>query len=496
MSEIPEPPQPTGADQPHTDPTATPPTVPSTAPPTEPPTTPPTAPPTEPPAGPSTGLPNNAYQPAATDCSPQAMPTTDETTAPGKKSSPVGLAAMLAIGALVGGVSGAGVATWAITSNLQSNPNAAAPSSPTTITVNDAANATQITAIAATAGPSVVTVSVQGGSAGGTGSGVIVTEDGYIVTNTHVVTLDGETAHAAIEVQTYDGHLYTGELVGTDPITDIAVIKIDGTFQSLQFADSSKLNVGDTAIAIGAPLGLSNTVTNGIVSALNRSITVSSSAAPEGESPKAPDNGDDSGPFHYFWEFPGQGATPEPESPDPQQQSAAQQTRVFLPVVQTDAAINPGNSGGALLDNKGKVIGINVAIAGTGSSIGGQSGNIGVGFAIPSNLAKRVAFDIINGGTASHGLLGATVMDVTSDSAIKTKTVVGASVQSVSDGGGAAAAGIRKGDIVTAFNGLPITGSIDLTAQVRAAEAGSQATVTYLRGNKSTTVTVTLGELK
>ncbi len=421
--------------------------------------------------------------------------TDEHTKKTSKKSSPLGLAAIaLAVGALVGGVSGAGVATLAINSNLPSGT-VASPAGPGTITVNDAANATQVTAIAASAGPSVVTVSVQGGTAGGTGSGVIVSEDGFIVTNTHVVTLDGETAHATIEVQTYDGHLYTAKLVGTDPITDIAVIKIDGTFAPLQFADSNKLNVGDTAIAIGAPLGLSNTVTNGIVSALNRSITISSSAAPKDDTGKAPegDGGgqDESSPFNW-WEFP---APSDPQKKGEQQPSASGQAKIFLPVVQTDAAINPGNSGGALLDADGKVIGINVAIAGTGSSVGAQSGNIGVGFAIPSNLAKRVAFDIINSGTASHGLLGATVMDVTSDAAITSKTVVGASVQSISKGGAADKAGIHKGDIVTAFNGLPITGSIDLTAQVRAAEAGSEASVTYLRGDTPTTVTVTLGAL-
>ncbi|HNP16350.1 MAG TPA: trypsin-like peptidase domain-containing protein, partial [Terrimesophilobacter sp.] len=351
-------------------------------------------------------------------------------------------------------------------------------------------NATKITAIAATAGPSVVTVSVNAQSAAGTGSGVILTEDGYILTNTHVVTLDGETAHPTITVQTWDGHIYTAKLIGTDPITDLAVIKIEGTFQPLQFADSSKLNVGDEAIAIGAPLGLSNTVTSGIISALNRSITVSSSAAPKDGSNQTPnDNG--SGPFN-FWEFPAPGDNGQQQ----QAPTAAEQANIFLPVIQTDAAINPGNSGGALLDLDGKVIGINVAIAGTGSTSQGQSGNIGVGFAIPSNLAKRVAFDMINGGTATHGLLGATVMDVLGDSAIKTKTIVGASVQSVTDGGAAQKAGIRKGDIITEFNGLPITGSIDLTAQVRAAEAGSKATVTYVRDGKSTTVTVTLGELK
>jgi putative serine protease PepD len=417
-----------------------------------------------------------------------AASTASSASAP-KRSGTVGLVAALAVGALIGGVSGAGVATWAIVSNLAAHPTAAAPATPSTITVNDAADATRITAIAATAGPSVVTVSVAGQSSAGTGSGVILTEDGYIVTNTHVVTLDGETAHPTISVQTYDGHLYTAKLIGTDPITDLAVIKIEGTFQPLEFADSGKLNVGDVAVAIGAPLGLSNTVTNGIVSALNRSITISSSAAPEDGDSESPNQNGES-PFN-FWEFPGQGGSEQQQTP-----TAAQQANIFLPVIQTDAAINPGNSGGALLDTDGKVIGINVAIAGTGSSTGGQSGNIGVGFAIPSNLAKRVAFDIINGGTATHGLLGATVMDVEGDSAIKTKTVVGASVQSVTDGGAAQKAGIRKGDIVTAFNGLPITGSTDLTAQVRAAEAGSQATVTYLRDGQSTTVTVTLGELK
>ena len=128
--------------------------------------------------------------------------------------------------------------------------------------------------------------------------------------------------------------------------------------------------------------------------------------------------------------------------------------------------------------------------------MGWQSGSIGVGFAIPSNLVKRVAFDLINDGAATHGLLGATIMDVTADSAIKTKSILGASVQSVSDGGAAQKAGIRKGDLITGFNGLPITGSNDLTAQVRAAAANSEATVTYVRDGNPTTVKVTLGELK
>jgi putative serine protease PepD len=447
--------------------------------------------------------------PAATaPAAHQPTPSRDEQWAPtaapagdasSKRSGTVGIVAALAVGALVGGVSGAGIAAWAVTSALESRPPVSANQSPTNITVNDAADATLVTAIAAQAGPSVVTVSVQGGNAAGTGSGVIITEDGYILTNTHVVTLDGESAHPDIHVQSYDGHLYTAKLIGTDPITDLAVIKVeaDVTFQPLQFADSSKLNVGDVTVAIGAPLGLSNTVTNGIVSALNRSITVASSAVPgDGQSPD--DNGSNGGegPFN-FWEFPGQGGNGQGgEGSEQELPPALQQANIYLPVIQTDAAINPGNSGGALLDKDAKVIGINVAIAGTGSTGSGQSGNIGVGFAIPSNLAKRIAFDIINDGTASHGLLGATVMDVTADSAIKNKTVVGASVQSVTDGGGADQAGIRKGDIITGFNGLPITGANDLTAQVRATEAGSEVPVTYLRDGKETTVNAVLGELK
>lgn len=408
-----------------------------------------------------------------------------------KKSGTVGIVAALAVGALVGGVSGAGVAVWAVTASLDSRTSASSSPSPATITVNDAADATLITAIAASANPSVVTVSVQGADAAGTGSGVILTEDGYILTNTHVVTLDGEAAKTTINVQSYDGHLYSAKLIGTDPITDLAVIKIEGggTFQPLHFADSSKLNVGDVTVAIGAPLGLSNTVTNGIVSALNRSITVASSAAPKDNTGQTPNDNNGNGPFN-FWEFPGQGGDSQ------QAPSATQQANIYLPVIQTDAAINPGNSGGALLDKDAKVIGINVAIASTGSSSSAQSGNIGVGFAIPSNLAKRVAFDIINDGTASHGLLGATVMDVTSDTGIAKKTIVGASVQSVTSGGAASAGGIRKGDVITNFNGLPITGANDLTAQVRATAAGSEVPVTYVRDGKATTVTVKLGELK
>ena len=177
------------------------------------------------------------------------------------------------------------------------------------------------------------------------------------------------------------------------------------------------------------------------------------------------------------------------QEPDTQTQSV-----ISLSVIQTDAAINPGNSGGALLDAEGRLIGINVAIASAGSS-SGQSGSIGVGFAIPANLAQRVADEIIETGSATHGLLGAAVLDVTEDAAQSDSGVVGASIQEVTAGGPAADAGLREGDVVIGLDGVPITGKTDLTAQVRAHAAGADVTVTYVRDGKTSEVDVTLGSL-
>ncbi|MGD8167904.1 trypsin-like peptidase domain-containing protein [Herbiconiux sp. P16] len=420
---------------------------------------------------------------------------TQAPAAPAKKRrGGVALIAALAIGALIGGASGAGVTAWAVSQNGGSTSNTA--SSPTSITVNNPDDANLITAVAAKASPSVVTISVQSDQAAGTGSGVVLTDDGYIVTNTHVVTLDGATASPDIKVQTNDGKLYSATVVGTDPVADLAVIKLTDAsgLTPIEFGDSSKLNVGDVAIAIGAPLGLSGTVTNGIVSALNRSITVASSAAPDDtETNPTPDDGNgngDQGPYD-FWNFdlPGQGGQEQQQ----QQQAPTQQSSISLSVIQTDAAINPGNSGGALLDSEGKLIGVNVAIASAGSGdSSGQSGNIGVGFSIPANLVQRVTDEIIKNGSATHGLLGATVGDASSEA---DSTTAGAIIQSVSSGGAAEKAGLQAGDVVTAFNGLPITDSIDLTAQVRTQPAGGTAQVTFTRGGTSKTVDVTLGEL-
>ncbi|MBT2501494.1 trypsin-like peptidase domain-containing protein [Curtobacterium sp. ISL-83] len=351
------------------------------------------------------------------------------------------------------------------------------------LTVNDYNSATVVTAVAAQATPSVVTINVSASSEAGTGSGVVLSKDGYIVTNTHVVTLDGDSGNGAITVTTSDGKIYPGKLIGTDPTVDLAVIKIDATdLKPMTFADSSKLNVGDTAVAIGAPLGLSNTVTDGIVSTLNRSIQVTSSAPSKGGDSNQ-GGGGSTGPFD-FWGNGSNGSSPSANS------------TVSLPVIQTDASINPGNSGGALLDSKGRLIGINVAIASAGSSSsssGAQSGSIGVGFSIPSNLVKRVANEIKDNGSATHGLLGASVGDAAEDAKA---TQMGALIKSVSSGGAASSAGLQKGDVVTKIGAATVSDATDLTAQVRYFAGGTKTTITYLRGGQSRQVDVTLGTYK
>ncbi|TBN57295.1 PDZ domain-containing protein [Glaciihabitans arcticus] len=425
------------------------------------------------------GAPHNAGAPHVAGAQPAAQGDSF------KRRTPVALIAVGLAAALIGGVSGAGVTYWAVNNNQTSQTTANAQ--PANITVNDADDATIVTAVAAKASPSVVTISTVGSNGSGTGSGVILDKKGYILTNTHVVTLDGAAANAKVSVQTSDGRLLAATIVGTDPISDLAVIKVeaDDSLQPVEFADSSNLNVGDTAIAIGAPLGLTTTVTNGIVSALNRSITVASSAVPEDQQSSEDTEGDSGDSPFDFWQF---------DTPGDEQAPTASTSTISLAVIQTDAAINPGNSGGALLDAEGKLIGINVAIASAGDS-SSASGNIGVGFSIPSNLAKRVSEEIIANGSATHGLLGASILDVTEDTAVSNSSVVGASVKEVSSGGAAASAGLKVGDVITGINGLPVTGKNDLTAQVRALAGGAEATITYVRNGKTATTDVTLGKL-
>ncbi len=394
------------------------------------------------------------------------------------------LVGMLAVGALIGGVAGGGVVAAVLANDAPSV--SAVSSTPTSITVNDSGDASLVTAVVAKAMPAVVTLTVAGGGASGNGSGVILSADGYVLTNNHVATLEGATNNPSIRVTLSDGRIFDAELVGSDPVADLAVVKLEGAsnLPVIEFADSDAINVGDQTIVIGAPLGLAGSVSNGIVSALNRSITVRSSAVQEPGAPVQPDteSGTDA-PFD-FWDF------SQPDAEAPAQQPVAS-TTVSLPVIQTDAAINPGNSGGALLDAEGRLIGIVVAIASTGGS-GAQSGSIGVGFSIPSNFAQRIATELIENGSATHGLLGASVTDALNDAE---STVTGALVDSVLPGGAAQVAGLDGGDIITVFNGVPITGSVDLTAQVRVLPAGATTTLIYVRDGEAREISVTLGEL-
>ena len=332
------------------------------------------------------------------------------------------------------------------------------------ILINNTQSVDWVTGVAATSAPSVVTISVSAdsGSSAGTGSGVFLTKSGYIATNNHVVTLDGETSAVQIEVKTADDHIYAATVVGTDSTNDLAVIKISGnSFMPIDFADSSSLNVGAPVVAIGAPLGYDATVTAGIISSLHRTIQVPSSAVPKGGSSQLWGNNSNS-------------------SGD-----------INLDVIQTDAAINPGNSGGALVNDKGQLIGINVAIATSGSSSTGQAGSIGVGFAIPSNDVKRITNQIIKTGKASHGLLGAMIKDQPNSAAAGSFSV-GAVVVSVTPGGAADQAGLKANDIVTAVGSQVIENSSQLTAAIRAHAPGDKVTLTVTRGEKTLTLTATL----
>ena len=357
------------------------------------------------------------------------------------------------LGAIIGASVGAGAGV--IAHNYLNRPPA--------IVVNNLESVNWATAASATAAPSVVTIRVSGLSAGGNGSGVVLTSDGYILTNAHVVSLNGSTENVRLSVRTHDGGVFTASLVGTDPTNDLAVVKVETSkpLIPIQFADSAKINVGDQVVAIGAPLGLEATVTRGIVSALNRTIQVASSESPDQNSLE-------------FWS--GDAGRP-----------------INLSVIQTDAAINPGNSGGALVNDRGQLVGINVAIATAGSS--SQAGNIGVGFAIPANVAKRIADEIISGGEASHGLLGALVSDAMS-SEDGAGFPIGVRVIELTPGGAAELAGIKSGDLIIRFNEKLVTTASELTASVRQEPAGSKVKIELMRDDARLVIDVVLQNAK
>ncbi len=416
----------------------------------------------------------------ASNAYPHTLPPA--VNAPSKPRRKVGMglfAASVIAAALIGGGAAAGTSFLVAGQNsgvvAESNQQAAP------LVVNNTNSVNAVSAAAAKAMPSVVTISATSGNSGGTGSGIILDTAGHILTNTHVVTLDGAAAHATIQVQTSNGKVYAGTVVGTDPQSDLAVVKIDApNLVPATLGDSNKINVGDTVIAIGSPLGLNGTVTDGIVSTLNRTIQVASSAVPSTPSDGSQDrNGGGNG---FQFSPPGGG-----------QNNTAATGTVNLNVIQTDAAINPGNSGGALVNTNGQIIGVNVAIASTGnsSSSSSQSGNIGVGFSIPVDNAKRVANEIIANGKATHGQLGVSVSG-TSALGQGSQFSAGATVAQVTSGSAAAKAGLQKGDVITQFGDRTISDAASLTAAVREQAGGATVKVTLTRNGNTMQKDVTL----
>lgn len=400
---------------------------------------------------------------------PQPVQTNVET--PAKKRGN-GMVVGISIGALIGGIIG-GATGAIVTSNSSPSGIVSQQFSPTVLPSSE--GATSVAAIAQAATQSVVTIEASANGSLGTGSGVIYSSDGYIITNAHVVTTEGTSlADTAVRVFLSDGRIYQAKIVGTAPYADIAVLKIEEqNLPAINIADSEKVLVGDLAVAIGAPFNLSNTVTSGVVSTVNRGIGVGSPLIPKDNQP----GNEGANPWNFNFDIPGR-----------QSSSGGQ---VTLPVVQTDADINPGNSGGALLNAKGELIGINVAIASTGSEEQ-RAGSVGLGFAIPSTLAVRVAESIISGEPVTHGLLGATVEDSRSSNV---STVRGGLVREVSPGGAAETAGIRAGDIIVSINDVATPDGTSVSAMVRYFESGTNVKVGFQRDGNLLYEEVTLGSL-
>lgn len=298
-------------------------------------------------------------------------------------------------------------------------------------------------AVAKEVSDSVVAIDVSTGDGEAKGSGVVISDKGYIATNNHVI-----SGAQQIQVTLANGAMYSAQVVGTDTTTDLAVLKLDNPPSDLkvaEFADSDDLAVGESVMAIGNPLGYDDTVTTGIVSALNRPVTVTD---------------DDN-------------------------------NAIVTNAVQIDAAINPGNSGGPTFNAAGQVIGINSSIASTASS-SGTAGSIGIGFAIPSNLVKRVTNEIIDNGSVKHVVLGITIKSSSVEADGVTRGC--AQVQAVTDGGPASKAGVKAGDSIVAFNGKAVNNNYSLLGYVRASAMGDKVKLTVVRGGNTMDLEVTLDQ--
>lgn len=303
-----------------------------------------------------------------------------------------------------------------------------------------------VAAIAADVLPSTVYIEVAAGQQSGTGSGFVLREDGYVVTNQHVIAA-ARDGGGRITVVLADGSESRAEIVGASVDYDLAVLKVDADgLRPLVLGDSDALVVGEPVVAIGAPLGLEGTVTTGIVSALNRPVSIPDQA----------------------------GAT-------------------FINAIQTDAAINPGNSGGPLVNAAGEVIGVNSAIASTATA--GQAGSVGLGFAIPSSQVRRTTQQLIETGRATYPVIGALLdTSYTGEGVQVLSEEDAADTPPITPGGPADAAGLRAGDVIVAIDGDPVTSPDELIVRIRAHSPGDVITLTVREGGRDTDLQVTLGE--
>ena len=353
--------------------------------------------------------------------------------APSKQSNSFFIIASLVIALIAGGV-GATIGRTS-SSNISGN----------FVSTEDAVERApgSIANLAARVIPGVVSISVSASGGSGTGSGFFLSSDGYVLTNNHVV--EAAATRGTITVAISTGKKYTAKIVGRDSSYDLAVLKIDVTgAPTLQLGDSDKVAVGDAVIAIGSPLGLTGTVTTGIISAKDRAVTA----------------GD------------------------------ANTESSYINALQTDAAINPGNSGGPLVDATGAVIGVNSAIASLG--INSQVGSIGLGFAIPINQARKTAEQLIKNGVATYPVIGVTLDMNFNGIGAKITTTENA----IMPGSPAQVAGLRAGDVITSFEGKAISGAEELIVAVRAKSVGDRVTLNYKRGGVSKTASLTLTAAK
>ena len=365
-----------------------------------------------------------------------------------KKRSPL---RMIVPTALIAALASSGITVAALQAT-STGPGATTQVNTNTVVQGSPANP-DWTQTAKVAAPSVVSIAVQGRTGGAEGSGVVYDRSGNIVTNNHVV--NGVGNGAQLQVTLFNNQVYAATLVGSDPSTDLAVIRLQNPPNDLRpiaLGDANALTVGQPVMALGNPLGLSETVTTGIVSALDRPVITQQSG---GNSPLSGGSG---------------------------QQSVTN-------AIQTNAAINPGNSGGALVDVSGKLIGITSSIASLGNSQG-ESGNIGIGFAIPVNQVRTVADQLISGGTVRQAYLGVNSTDATAR--VDTSTFSGAGVRQVVSGSPADQAGIRAGDVILGIDEDTVPNSESLIAQVRERSVGDRVTLKIARGNSTVDIPVTL----